>query len=76
MRERVKSAVLALLFVLMLVLLFVSLTLGVESDEGLLARVFGVPAAADETELQPRIAAEIRVLAICTPDGVHMPESS
>ena len=76
MRERLKSAVLALLFVSMLVLLFVSLTLGVESDEGLLSRVFGVPAAAEETELQPAPAAEARVLAFCTPSGVRMPESS
>ena len=76
MRERLKSAVLALLFVSMLVLLFVSLTLGVESDEGLLSRVFGVPATAEETELQPAPAAEARVLAFCTPSGVRMPESS
>ena len=76
MRERVKSIVLAMLFVLMIVLLYVSLTLGIESEEGLLARIFGVSTATEEVVLQPRSAAELRVLAICTPDGVRMPENS
>lgn len=76
MRERVKSVILAMLFVSMTVLLYVSLTLGIESEEGLLARIFGVSTATEEVILQPRSAAELRVLAICTPDGVRMPENS
>lgn len=76
MRERAKNAALAGLFVLMIFLLYLSLTLGVEREDGLLARVFGVAETEEEVTLQPRSAVELRALAVCTPNGVRMPENS
>ncbi len=76
MRERMKSAALAVLLVTMLLLLYLSLTLGIDSGEKILARIFGVSAPSEEVELQPRAAVELRALAVCTPQGVRMPQSA
>ncbi len=76
MRERAKNAALAGLFVLMIFLLYLSLTLGIEREDGLLARVFGAAETGEEVTLQPRSAIELRTLAVCTPNGVRMPENS
>ena len=76
MRERAKNTALAGLFALMIGLLYFSLTLGIEREDGLLARVFGVAEPSEEVVLQPRSAVELRALAVCTPDGVRMPENS
>lgn len=75
MRERVKNTALAGLFVLMLVLLYFSMTLGVSTEGGSLSRILGVSPQETPSELEPQPAVQLRTLAMCTPAGVHMPES-
>ncbi len=76
MLEKGKNAALALLFALMIFLLYISLTIGpAEGSGGFLSQVLGGTPPGDDADLSPQMAVEVRKIAVCTPTGVYLPQN-